>query len=251
MGEYKFLLLLILFVSSLSAQASVFQKDGNGMVRPFKVKEMKLAQFAREYASLTGTSLQVNGKWESELHGTVTLYFQHPIKLEVMTELFHQVLDTYGYGVVDAPGNPGWIIERLRDVRDEKIPIYDASGVPDTYRMVTVFLQLKYANAENIARMMRTFMSPTSRIIPASSSQVVLTANGRNIRKILKIVDQMDTQEVAKRTKAPGPDYGTKRGCETEQKIAKITVEKLEVGEMTNSPSNSHGNTPTPNRGLK
>src|SRR4051794_4669241 len=49
------------------------QKDSQGLIRPFKVKTFPLSEFTKEYSRLTGTHIEVIGKWETGLRGTVNL----------------------------------------------------------------------------------------------------------------------------------------------------------------------------------
>ena len=120
------------------------------------------------------------------------------------------------------------MIQRTRDARDAALPVYEAAEVPDSSRHVTAYRDLKYADAEVVARMMRSFMPANSRIIPATQSQILMTDTASNIRKLNWVISRMDTPEVAKRQKEFTFPSGPPRTC-GEQRIEKLVVEKLEI----------------------
>lgn len=228
------LILGVMICSSESSQASShfqLEKDPQGLIRPFKAIAIPLPEFVREYGRVTSTHLIVGGNWDQELKGTVTLFLRSPLKNEKFTEIFYRVLADHGYAVVDGPAGNGLLIKSARDARDHALPVYEATEVPDSSRLVTAYRNLKYANAEHVARMMRSFMPPNSRIIPTSKSQVFITDVASNIRKLNLILARMDTQEVAKRQGEviSGP-VGPPKSC-GEHRIEKLVVEKLEIQE--------------------
>ncbi len=212
------------------------EKDSQGRVRAFKAVEVPLPEFVREYARVTSTVITVGGSWEQQLKGSVTLFLRRPLQSDQLTELFYRVLADNGYAVVDAPAGNGWIIERMRDARDAALPVYPAADVPDSARLVTAYYDLKYADGDGVARMMRSFMPPNSRIIPATDGKLFVTDSASNIRKISKIIARMDTREGAARQREAGvgAQPGEPRAC-GEQRIEKLIVEKLEIQDSGSS----------------
>jgi len=239
---FKIIILLIMIVlahKSDFARADAhfhIEKDPQGLIRPFKAVSVPLPEFVREYGRMTSTPITVGGNWDQELKGSVTLFLRHPLKPEELTEIFYRVVGDNGYAVVDAPAGNGWIIQRIRDARDGALPVYEISEVPDSSRNITAYHDLKFANAETVARLMRSFMPANSRIIPATSSKLFITDTASNIRKVNWVISRMDTQEAAKRQREsaavslPGPP----RTC-GEQRIEKLVVEKLEIQDNGNS----------------
>lgn len=204
------------------------EKDSQGQVRPFKAVSIPLPEFVREYARLTSTLITVGGSWDQVLKGSVTLFVRRALKPQELTEVFHRVLSDNGYAVVDAPAGNGWLIQRIRDARDAALPIYEQAEVPDSSRYVTAYRDLKYADADAIARMMRSFMPANSRIIPPTRSQILITDTASNIRKLNWVISRMDTPEVAKRLRDSVPRAAPPQTC-GEQRIEKLVVEKLEI----------------------
>jgi type II secretory pathway component GspD/PulD (secretin) len=204
-------------------------READGSIRPFKAVSVPLPVFMREYARLTSTPIAVNGSWDNEIKGTVTLFLRHPLKTEVMTELVYRVLNDNGYAVVDAPAGNGWVIERTRDARDAALPILEAAEVPDSARMVTAVLRVKFVDGDSVARTMRGFMPAGSRIIPAGSV-IFITDTGSNIRKLAPVISKMDTEDGARREREAlaTSTLGPPRVC-GEQRIEKLVVEKLEI----------------------
>lgn len=234
--EFKSIRIAIALAVSLMSGTSVahaearfhLERDPQGQVRPFKAVSVPLPEFVREYSRLTSTSITVGGSWEQELKGSVTVFLRRPLKTQELTEVFYRVLGDNGYAVVDAPAGNGWVIQRTRDARDAALPVYEIGEVPDTSRYITAYRDLKYADAEAVARMMRSFMPANSRIIPATPSQVLITDTASNIRKLNWVISRMDTPDVAKRQKESTTPSGPPRTC-GEQRIEKLVVEKLEI----------------------
>ena len=211
------------------------EKDSQGLVRPFKAISVPLSEFVREYGRITSTQFIVGGTWDQELKGPVTLFLRKPLKTEQLTELFYRVLADNGYAAVDGSAGTGVIIERTRDARDDALPVYESAELPDSSRLVTVYRNLKYANGEHVARMMRSFMPANARIIPTSRSQVFITDTASNIRKLNLMITRMDTPEVAKKQGEAIPSSsGPPRVC-GEHRIEKLVVEKLEIQDQGNT----------------
>ena len=211
------------------------EKDSEGLIRPFRAVSVPLPEFVREYGRITSTQFIVGGNWDQQLKGTVTLFLRRPLKPDELTEIFYRVLADNGYTAVDGSAGTGVIIERTRDARDDALPLYESSEVPDSSRLVTVYRNLKHANAEHVARMMRSFMPANSRIIPTSRTQVFITDTASNIRKLNLVISHMDTPEAAKKQGevTPGPT-GLPRVC-GEHRIEKLVVEKLEIQDPGNT----------------
>jgi type II secretory pathway component GspD/PulD (secretin) len=235
------LLIATLFANVVYAETRFhLEKDAQGSIKAFKAVSVPLPDFLREYSRLSGTPITADGVWAKELKGNVTLLMRKPLKPEEMTELVHRVLNDNGYAVVDAPAGNGWVIEWGRNARDAALPVYEATDVPLTNRLITVHQTLKYADSEGIARMMRSFMPSNSRIIPATRSQLLVTDTGANIRKLLPVIARMDTEDAAKRQREFLANYasGPQRTC-GEQRIEKLVVEKLEIQDSVNGNSAS------------
>ncbi len=222
MAGLRLALLAAALAAAGSAQGAVFQKDEGGQIRPFKIREMPLAQFIEEYSRFSGTPISIG---EETLKGAVSIFVPKPMSAESLAETFHQVLLDNGYSVVDAPAQGGWIVLRGHDVRDLVIPVYDSKDVPSTYRIVTVFHHLRYSDSENVARTLRSFSPAASRIVPATRSDILVTDSGKNIRKVLKIVDLIDRPGAPKKSAERA-----KKSCPgSEQKIEKLVVQNLEI----------------------
>jgi type II secretory pathway component GspD/PulD (secretin) len=239
-ASFKSFAIALLAVSTLtiaplrSAEAGTsvrLQKDAQGRILPFKLIDARLNDFIREYSRLTGMPITTGGSLDQDIAGKVTLFIRKPLTPDAFAEVFHRVLGANMYSVVDAPVGNGWIVERARDARDGSLPFYDSAQVPDSARIVTVNHKLKHADAEAVARMMRSFMPANSRIIPASGARLLITDAASNIRKSLRLIARVDTPEAARRYKERGPSFdGPPRAC-GEKRIEKLVVEKLEISD--------------------
>jgi type II secretory pathway component GspD/PulD (secretin) len=236
---FRSAILVLLFTTSLfsiawAQAASHFrmERDAQGVFKPFKAVSVPLPDFLREYSRLTGIPMTASGIWDNELKGAVTLFLRHSLKPQEMKELVYRVLNDNSYAVIDAPAKNGWIIERIRDARDDALPIYEASEVPETNRLITAHYTTKYIDPESIARAMRSFMPTYSRILSTEGSQILITDTGSNIRKVFAVVSRMDTEAAEKNQREALITYapGVPRAC-GEQRIEKLVVEKLEIND--------------------
>jgi len=228
------------------------ERDPQGLIRPFQAVAIPLPKFVREYARLTSTPIAVDGPWDKELKGTVTLFVRRALKLEELTEIFHRVLSENGFAVVDAPADNGWVIEPARQARDAALPVYELGEVPDSSRLVTAYHDFKYADAEEVSRTMRSFMPANSRIIPTTPSQVFITDTASNIKKLGWLIARIDTEETAKGQKAFKAWYSPQpsRAC-GETRIEKLTVEKLEIKDSGTGSMNGFQPKPSFTEGAK
>jgi type II secretory pathway component GspD/PulD (secretin) len=204
-------------------------KDAEGLVRPFKTVGLPLADFVREYARHTSTPITAPGSWADELRGTVTLFLRRPLTADALTELFHRVLSDNGYAVVDAPAGNGWVVDKMRNARDQALPVYELSEVPATARTVTAYRDLKHADAEMVARVLRSFMPAHSRIIPSTPSQLFITDAASNVRKLAWVIERMDVPDARR---IPKESRAKAKSC-GEQRIEKLVVEKLEIQQQS------------------
>jgi hypothetical protein len=219
----------VLSVSAWSAVPGrpLFALDPAGLVAPFKAKALPLPDFVAQYARFSSKHIDLAGKPQEELKGTVSLFMPRALKPESLTEVFHQVLLDNGFSVIDAPAQAGWIVLRTRDARDARVPIYAPADVPATYRMVTTIRHLEHVSAENAARTLRSFTTASSRVIPLTRSDIALTTDGHNVRKAFKFLDLIDVPAAAAVDAVKRPRSPACPGAE--QRIEKLTVENLEI----------------------
>jgi type II secretory pathway component GspD/PulD (secretin) len=116
-------------------------------------------------------------------------------KALVLSALYLQGYTWIHDGVTDL-----YRIMRLRDARDQETPmITDAAQLPDSDLLVTYFMHHEYVSPEYVARIARSFMPANSRIIPEEgTNSVLITDSSRNILKLKKLIQQIDTPQNAK-----------------------------------------------------
>lgn len=209
------------------------QRNAQGLIAPFQVTSLPLAEFVLEVGRLLGKPIASGGVWGEDLKGSVTLYLRRPLSEDQLTDLLHRMLMDNNYSIVDAPAGNGWVVVRTREARDLAIPVFDMDKVPDSSRLVTAYRSLKFADSEFVARMMRSFMPAQSRMIPSGRSQLLVTDTGSNIRKLSWLISKMDQPEMAKKQREIASQFssGPPHSC-GEQKIEKLVVEKLEIQEV-------------------
>jgi len=230
--------LLVLILAS-NAQGAPFSlhKNSKGLIEPFQVKELDLERFVREFSRVAKKKIQISAPWSKQLKGSVTISIGDPLDGPRLTEVFHQVLNSNGYSVVDTPDGKAWTILRIRDARDSSLPVYSGDDVPSTWRLVTVIHELKHVRADEVSRYMRSFMPANSRIIPVGHSRVAITDTGVNIKSKVKLIGLLDTVQAGE-VAAKEREYAKERHLKklecrvNEQIIEKVSVENFEVNNL-------------------
>ncbi len=126
-----------------------------------------------------------------------------PISPERAKALVLTALYLGGYTWIHDTATDFYRVLRLRDARDQEIPIItDAALLPDSDLLVTYMMAIEHAPPEFIARNLRSFMPVNGRVIPdVTTASVVITDSARNISKLQKLVRPMDTPQVGEKAK--------------------------------------------------
>ena len=181
----------------MSASIPAFSADGAGEIQ-LKAGEMGFLNFLEMVSDRL--NIQVNASGLDVGSKTVTVPNTGPLSLDRAKALILSTLYLQGYTWLHDSSTDTYRIMHQRDARDQETPmITDSAQLPDSDLLVTYFMKIEHVSPEYIARIVRSFMPANSRIIPdVATGSVLITDSSRNILKLKKLIQQVDTPETAK-----------------------------------------------------
>ena len=132
---------------------------------------------------------------EAEMRGTLDVWSKTPVKKDEAVELLNAALRRNGYGLV----RTGRVLSvvRLEDARtaDLEVEVGNEPGaVAATSELVTQVIPVRYANASQLVSNLQPLLpSSASLSVNDSANTLLLVATKSEIRRVLKIVNALDT----------------------------------------------------------
>jgi type II secretory pathway component GspD/PulD (secretin) len=190
----KFLILAISFVG-LSTLAHAENTSSMIHLKPGEMEFMSFLEMVSDQLDL-----QINASGLGSVSGTVVVPDTGALTSDRAKSLVLSILYLQGYTWIHDSATDLYRVMRVRDARDQETPmITEPARLPDNDLLVTYVLSLENTPPDYIARIVRSFMPAFSRIIPEDLTRsVLITDSARNIGKIRKIIQQVDTPQVAK-----------------------------------------------------
>jgi general secretion pathway protein D len=159
------------------------------MVTDFNFPDADILDIAKSLGKLTGKNFIL----DKDVKGRVTIISNSPITVADAWKAFLTALDMTGFALI--PSGNYIRIARQRDARDKQLKTYTGDYAPDSDALITRVFPLKYIDAENITRVLRSFMPSSSRIIPHDQTNtVIVTDTGANITKISRMLEILDIE---------------------------------------------------------
>ena len=159
------------------------------IVTDFNFPDADILDIAKTLGKLTGKNFIL----DKDVKGRITIISNSPISVGDAWRAFLTALDINGFALI--PSGKYIRIARQRDARDKQLRTYVGDHSPDTDSLITRVFQLKYINAEEVARTFRSFMPANSRIIPyEQTNTVIVTDTGANIAKLNKMLEILDVE---------------------------------------------------------
>ncbi len=179
-----------------SAPAPIKIEDETGlgpgareMVTDFNFPDADILDIAKSLGKLTGKNFIL----DKDVKGRVTIISNSAITVADAWKAFLTALDMTGFALI--PSGNYIRIARQRDARDKQLKTYTGDYAPDSDALITRVFPLKYIDAENITRVLRSFMPSSSRIIPHDQTNtVIVTDTGANITKISRMLEILDIE---------------------------------------------------------
>ncbi len=163
-------------------------EGSNAVVTDFNFPDADILEIAKTLGKLTGK----NFIFDKNVKGRITIVSNSPITIGDAWRAFLTALEMNNYTLV--PSGKYIQITKIRDGRDKNLNVYTENS-PAIDSLITRVFSLKYITPEEVARTFRSFLSPTSRIIPyAQTNTLIVTDTGTNIDKLAKMLEFLDVE---------------------------------------------------------
>ncbi|NLF15958.1 MAG: hypothetical protein GX595_01690 [Lentisphaerae bacterium] len=132
---------------------------------------------------------------EAPISGTLDIVSHNPVTPDEAVAILHHVLGDQGYGVVR---NDRLLrIVRRDDARQRNLPVVsgnDPAAVPATAELVTHIVSLRHTTAVRLVETLKPILpTQTTLTANADSNALVITDTRANIRRMLEIIQALDT----------------------------------------------------------
>lgn len=176
--------LAVFFFLLLPGVSSSWAKDVT-----FNFKNADIRAFIEFVAGFTGKNFLVDNR----VKGTVTIISPTPIPEEQAYEVFQSVLELNGFATVPS-GSVIKIVPRAES-KHMALPLITKKGVEDD-EMVTQVLRLRYADAQQLAALIRPLIPPNGHLVAyPRGNMLMITDSARNIERITRILSVMDRKD--------------------------------------------------------
>jgi general secretion pathway protein D len=131
------------------------------------------------------------------VNGKVNIFIGKPLPRDEAIKIIQMNLLLNGYSLVPAEGDIVKVIGTGRNPRSAGIPILsEEADLPEAEQVVTFLFKLSYADPQELQQVVGQYLSPpqpySSFLALPKSSSLLVTENSAVIRKLVKIIDQID-----------------------------------------------------------
>ncbi len=203
---------IILSIQFCLAKSSMAQTDTSATTKPASSEQfvsidfnnVDINVFIKFMSELTSTNFVV----DQRVKGKVTIISPSKISLKEAYRVFESVLEVHGYTTVKA----GDIVKIVPspDARSKNIKtlLREEAASPED-KIVTQLVPLKYANPVDIKRLFTPMVSKSSVILAYQpTNTMIITDVHSNIRRLLKILRQIDIPGIGQEISVIPIEYG-------------------------------------------
>ena len=152
-----------------------------------------VADVLRAYEQLTGTKIVM----DNFVQGKVSIFIAKKIPKEEAIRIIEMNLLMNGFSLVPAGDDITKVIGTGKNPRTAGVPVVsDESEIPDGEHVVSYLFKLRYADPQELQQVLGQYLSPpqayTSFLALPKSGSLLVTENTAVIRKLVKIIDQVD-----------------------------------------------------------
>jgi type II secretion system protein D len=153
-----------------------------------------VADILHLYETLTGKKLVM----DNFVTGKVNIFISRPIPRDEAIKIIEMNLLLNGFSLVPAENDIVKVIGINRSPRNAGVPIIsDEADIPSGEHVVTFLFKLRYADPVELQQVLGQYLSPpqpyTSFLALPKASSILITENSSVIRKLIHIVEQIDT----------------------------------------------------------
>lgn len=193
-------LLIFIFILLLTsvAQAELLKPKASGEVEVLK-SSFSALEILEEWAKLRGINLSIDRDFPKK--AIFHLRGKKSLKSEELDAYITGVVGQSQFTLVTFPDSKFVKVLNTRDVRYEPLPVYkNMKEVPENHSYAQMVYELKHIDPRDLARNLRPFLSRYGRVIDHSNI-IYVADETRNLKRIGKIINFLDTEEYAKSLK--------------------------------------------------
>ncbi len=147
-----------------------------------------LSDVVKYFAQVTGRNFILT----DDLKGEVTIISHQPVPVRTAYEAFISALEVHGYTTVTVGGMTK--IVQTASAANTPVPIYESGIIPyDTDNFVTQIIQLDNVSVGDVSSVVKDLAGKGAKIIAyAPTNTLILTDAAVNIRRVYRIISQLD-----------------------------------------------------------
>ena len=180
-------------VLSTSAQAQSSKRKGSRgkPVDCFKEQTYKLPKLLQLMSELTRKNFILNEKLKNK---EVTIYCERSVSVNEMYRVFISALAIHKLTIVRV--GKFYRVTAMKDAKGAPSPTYLGSteGMPYDERLVTLIHKLKHMDASVIQKVIKSMVGKNGKLEVLPPRLLVISDNALNIRRLLKVIEHLDTE---------------------------------------------------------
>jgi general secretion pathway protein D len=182
-------LLLLLLIAPQAGSAQQAPPSPGDVKMDFKEAPIELV--IETVAKLTGKSFI----YDDRVRGNVTVIAGPDVTVEEAYKIFESILQVKGFTTVPAPGGMLKIIP-IREAKESPIDTIEGQRqTPDRDLFITRLIPLKFVKAETVNNTLKPLVSKDANVIAyAPTNTLILTDTAANIRRLLRIIEEIDVE---------------------------------------------------------
>ncbi|MGK5089718.1 type II secretion system secretin GspD, partial [Bdellovibrionota bacterium FG-2] len=170
----------------------VDDESGEGskeVITDFNFPDADIMDIAKTLGKLTGKNFIL----DKDVKGRITIIANAPITVGDAWRAFLTALDINHFALI--PSGKFIRIARDRDAREKQLRTFSGDLAPDSDALITRVIPIKHINAEELARIFRSFMPANSRVHAyEQTNTLIITDTGSNIAKLSKMLEILDVE---------------------------------------------------------
>ncbi len=198
-----------------SAIEEITNENFPDVIESFDYPNADIADVIKAISELTGKNFIV----DTNVRGKITIIAPTRITVAEAYKAFLSALAINNLAVV--PGDGFYKIKQARSAQRDNIETYAGEYYPTSDQMITRIIKLKYVSAEEINKQVRLLTSTQGEIYAyAPTNSLIISDYGANIDRVVKILEQLDTQGFEERMEVIRIRYA--RAKDIEDLLSKI-----------------------------
>jgi len=143
-----------------------------------------------------------------DLKGKVTIISHKPVPYWTAFSAMESALATAGYTMVEVGG--AFKVLPTSKASQAPVAVYEGSSIPATDRVVTQIFQMENTSVSDISSIAKELAGPQAKIIAyVPTNTLIITDSAYNIRRMWKVVGQLDVESPKSSIHVVNLDYAT------------------------------------------